>query len=502
MEALRMKGIIKDFGSTRALDQADLVVKKGEIHSLLGENGAGKTTLMKILYGMYEPNQGEIFINGNKVVINSPKEAMNLGINMVFQHFMLIPNLSVTENIILGQEETKLGVLSYKEARKKVMQLSEQLGLKVRPDMRVADIPVGEKQRVEILKALYRGADLLILDEPTAVLTPQEVKELFKVLKALKENGKTIIIITHKLKETMAVADNVTVLRNGKTQGIIAASEATPEILAQMMVGRSVILEAVKEDVNKGRVLLETKDLTLGKKLKKINLQVQQGQILGIAGVEGNGQTELLETLLGLETATSGSIYLNNTDVTQKAVKERLKIGLGFIAEDRNDRGLVNGFSIWQNSVLGYQDRYQKNGILNMQKIYVASRQIVSNYQVKVENIFSKTSSLSGGNAQKLLVGRVFYHDPEVLIIAHPTRGVDVGAIEYLHNEILQLRKKGKAILLVSADLDEVRQLSDRIAVLYEGKIVMEGNTSDFTEEALGIYMAGGDLVNREVVLS
>ena len=292
MEALRMTNISKNFGQVKALNRAEIVVNKGEIHSLLGENGAGKTTLMKILYGIHQEDEGEIFLNGQKVTISSPKEAISLGINMVFQHFMLIPNLTVMENIILGKEEAKMGVLSYGESRKKVMELSERLGLKIRPDMKVEDIPVGEKQRVEIIKALFRGAEILILDEPTAVLTPQEVIELFKVLKALKAENKTIIIITHKLKETMAIADNVTVLRNGKTQGVIEAKKATPEILAQMMVGRSVMLEVEKDKVEKGQVILEAKNLSLGNNLKNISFKLHEGEILGFAGVEGNGQTE------------------------------------------------------------------------------------------------------------------------------------------------------------------------------------------------------------------
>lgn len=500
MEALRMTNISKNFGQVKALNRAEIVVNKGEIHSLLGENGAGKTTLMKILYGIHQEDEGEIFLNGQKVTISSPKEAISLGINMVFQHFMLIPNLTVMENIILGKEEAKMGVLSYGESRKKVMELSERLGLKIRPDMKVEDIPVGEKQRVEIIKALFRGAEILILDEPTAVLTPQEVIELFKVLKALKAENKTIIIITHKLKETMAIADNVTVLRNGKTQGVIEAKKATPEILAQMMVGRSVMLEVEKDKVEKGQVILEAKNLSLGNNLKNISFKLHEGEILGFAGVEGNGQTELLETLVGLQMPTSGDILYNKQNIINHSVKERLIMGIGFIPEDRNDRGLISNFNIWQNCILGYQDRYQKNGILNLSAIYEESKKLVDRYQIKTEGIFSPTSSLSGGNAQKLLVGRVFYHSPQVLIIAHPTRGVDVGAIEYLHQEILAMRAQGKAIILVSADLDEIKQLSDRIAVLYEGSIVVEGSAHSFSEEELGIYMAGGALKESKVV--
>ena len=500
LEALRMNKIVKSFGSLKALDQVDLTVAKGEIHCLLGENGAGKTTLMKILYGIHQQDEGEIYLNAKKVKISSPKEAITQGISMVFQHFMLIPNLSVMENIILGQEETKMGILADKESRNKVANLSEKLGLKVRLDMLVEDIPVGEKQRVEIIKALYRGAEIIILDEPTAVLTPQEVSELFKVLKTLKEDGKTIIIITHKLKETLAVADKVTVLRNGKNQGSITTDKATPEILAQMMVGRNVMLEVVKDKVEKGPVIFETKGLNLKDKLKNINLKIHAGEIVGIAGVEGNGQTELLETLIGLCSPTSGSIIFDQKDITKDSVEERLDQGLGFIPEDRNDRGLVNNFKLWQNAILGYQKRYEKKGLLDFAAITKASETIVKNYQVKVLGIDSKSSSLSGGNAQKLLVGRVFYHNPRVLIIAHPTRGVDVGAIEYLHKEILSMRSQGKAILLVSADLDEIRQLSDRIAVIYEGAITIEGDGGDFTEDELGLYMAGGLRPESKVV--
>ncbi len=499
-EALKMSKIVKSFGSLKALDQVDLKVAKGEIHCLLGENGAGKTTLMKILYGIHQQDEGEIYLNAKRVNISSPKEAIAQGISMVFQHFMLISNLSVMENIILGQEETKMGILADKESRNKVAKLSKKLGLKVRLDMLVEDIPVGEKQRVEIIKALYRGAETIILDEPTAVLTPQEVGELFKVLKTLKEEGKTIIIITHKLKETLAVADKITVLRNGKNQGTITTENATQETLAQMMVGRSVILEAVKEKVVRGPVIFATKGLTFKDKLTNINLKLHAGEIVGIAGVEGNGQTELLETLIGLCSPTSGSIIFDQVDITKHSVKDRLVQGLGFIPEDRNDCGLVNNFKIWHNAVLGYQDRYEKKGILNFAAITKASEDIIKKYQIKTAGIDSLSSSLSGGNAQKLLVGRVFYHNPRVLIIAHPTRGVDVGAIEYLHQEILNMRSQGKAILLISADLDEICQLSDRIAVIYEGAITMEGDASNFTEDELGLYMAGGLSFESKVV--
>ncbi|MDD4264443.1 MAG: ABC transporter ATP-binding protein [Firmicutes bacterium] len=490
-EALRMSNIVKRFGSLTALDNAELIVNKGEIHSLLGENGAGKTTLMKILYGIHPKDEGEICLNGTPCQINSPKEAINAGISMVFQHFMLVDNLSVMENIILGKEETKWGILSYKKSREKVMELSHKLGLKVRPDMLVEDIPVGEKQRVEIIKALYRGAETIILDEPTAVLTPPEVAELFEMLKALKNEGKTIIIITHKLKETLAIADNVTVLRNGKNMGTISTKKATPEILAQMMVGRSVILQAVKEPTVKGPVVLEAKDLCLQDALKNINFTLKKGEILGVAGVEGNGQTELLEALTGLVTPDMGSIYLKGEDITKHSVKQRIREGIGFIPEDRNDRGIVPSFCNWQNAILGYQSNYQNRGVLDFKKINAVSKEILDTYQVKTEGIAAKTASLSGGNAQKLLLGRVFYHDSDVLVIAHPTRGVDVGAIEYLHKEILNMAKRGKAILLVSADLDEIRQLSDRIVVLYEGSRVYGTPALSTTEKELGMYMAG-----------
>ncbi len=505
MNAIEMRGIVKQYPLVRAVDDAVLQVAKGEIHSLLGENGAGKSTLMKILYGMCKPDAGEIFINGEKVTIKSPSQAISLGIGMVHQHFMLTPVMTVTENIVIGNEPTKGIFFDYKAAEKKVSDMITKYGFAISPNQKVQELSVGEQQRVEILKALYSGADILILDEPTAVLTPQEIEELFKVMRELKKEGKSIIIITHKLKETMAIADRISVLRDGKmVNQCVPISEVNTNILAEMMVGRNVALGVTRraETVGEAYFKVENLNLTKGdnKILDNINITLHKGEILGLAGIEGNGQTELIEVLTGITKADTIKLTKDGKEVVG-TVSDFINTGIGHIPEDRHTRGLVNDMSIQYNTILGYhtKDIFQKNGIFDKNAVKTYADEKSKEYLVKAPNTQVTCSSLSGGNQQKVIIARVFSQNPDVIIVAQPTRGVDVGAQEYIHNKLLDLRDEGKAILLISADLDEARCLSDRIAVIYDGKIVAESHPDKITENQLGILMTGGEL-EKEVL--
>jgi ABC-type uncharacterized transport system ATPase subunit len=497
--AVEMKNITKRFSNVIANNSVKLSIKKGEIHSLLGENGAGKTTLMKILYGMYQPDEGEIFINGKKETISSPAKAIRLGIAMVHQHFMLVEPMTVAENIVLGYEPRKGIFFNMEQAAANVQEISEKYGLKVDPLAKIEDLPVGTKQRVEILKALYRKAEILILDEPTAVLTPLEVKELFSILKELKKIGKSIIIITHKLNETMDIADRITVLRGGNVIDTMEKCDTDESKLAQIMVGRKVSFEINKKEpaVQKKNVLV-IKNAVLGKKgvqkLKGINLELNGGEILGLAGVEGNGQSELVEVLTGITPLEKGCILLNGKDITNSSPIKMLESGIGHIPEDREKRGLVKEFSIKDNLILGYhrKKQFSSRGILNRRNIESFAQKISKQFNIKAENHDVPVSTLSGGNEQKVVIGRVLSEDPEVIIAAQPTRGVDIGAIEYIHKKLMEMKDQGKAILLISAELDEIIKLSDRIAVIYEGKITACGRTQDFSESRLGLLMTGG----------
>ena len=496
MKILELKQITKKFGSLVANDRVDLEVEKGQIHCLLGENGAGKTTLMKILFGLYASDQGTVYLNGKPVNIQSPGQAINFGLGMIHQAFMLVDRLSVAENIIAGCEPKKGIFLDLIRAKRDVENLSEEYGMRLDPDARVEDISVGEQQRVEILKVLYRNAQILILDEPTAVLTPQEVEELFTILRKLKKEGKTIIFITHKLKETMAVSDKITVLRDGKRVGTVNTSETNPNELAKMMVGRDVILSVDKREKEPGKIIFQTRNLFATNpishlRLKDINLTIREGEIVGIAGVEGNGQLELEEVLMGLRSINKGEIYLNNINITKMSTKKRRELKMVHIPSDRLKRGLIRTQNVEKNLLLGLEwDRsFSKSGILCQSAIREYSRRVIDEFDIRCSSPKDQVDSLSGGNQQKMIIGRELSRDPTIIIAAQPTRGIDIGAIEYIHHMLLKMRDENRGILLISAELDELMSLCDRIGVIYEGEIIAEG--SNFTYEELGLLMAG-----------
>ncbi len=496
MYAVQLEGITKRFADLVANDAIDLEVRSGEVHCLLGENGAGKSTLMKILFGLYSADSGTVRIEGEPRRLRGPSDAIKLGLGMVHQHFMLVDRLSVTENIVAGNELTSRGVLDLSAARTQILQLAERYGLHVSPDALIEEISVGEQQRVEILKALYREAQTLILDEPTAVLTPQETEELFQVIRRLKQDGKTVILITHKLRETMAISDRVTILRDGRVVGTVEASETTPAELARMMVGREVLLRVEKPASRYGEATLEVADLTVppryGTGLRHVSFAVRRGEILGIAGVEGNGQLELEEAISGLRRAESGEIRLGGHEIGTLAVRRRRRLGLAHIPSDRMRRGLVPSFSVAWNTILGSQRDapFAGRGVLRPAAIAEHARSLITEYSIRAAGASLPAAQLSGGNQQKVILAREFSRDPLVVLACQPTRGVDVGAIEYIHNRLLELRAAGKAVLLVSAELDELRALSDRILVLYEGRIVAE-RPGDCPEHELGLLMAG-----------
>ncbi len=495
MYAVEMKNITKQYPLVLALDHVDFALKKGEIHSLLGENGAGKSTLMKVLYGICRPDEGTIIVNGKQVDLKKPKQAIDLGIGMVHQHFMLTPVMSVTENIVVGCEPVRGVIFDKASAQRQVQEMIDRYGFQIQADQKVKELSVGEQQKVEILKAIYRNAKILILDEPTAVLTPQEVEELFRILRELKKAGTSITIITHKLKETLEVADTVSVLRDGRMiQSDISTKGVTTEELAQMMVGREVELGICRKTQSVGKVRLNVKEITLREKektvLDKISFQLKEGEILGIAGIEGNGQTELIECLTGIRKADV-SLIEKDGEKLEGAPGDFISRKVGHIPEDRMTRGLVLELSVRDNLILGYQKLFQKNGVMNRRRIREFTENLLKEYGIKAPNISVKCSSLSGGNQQKIVIARVFSEDPDVLIVAQPTRGVDIGAIEYIHERLLKLRDEGKAILLISADLDEVKNLSDRLMVMYDGRIVAEGLPEQFDDMHLGLLMTG-----------
>jgi general nucleoside transport system ATP-binding protein len=496
---LEMRGITKRFPGVVADDQVDFDLVHGEVHALLGENGAGKSTLMNILYGLYRPDEGEILLNGQGVTFNSAKDAIDRGIGMVHQHFMLIPVMTVAENIVLEVEPTKAGVLlDYDTAVERVSELSTRFGLVVDPRAKVESISVGQQQRVEILKALYRGAKLLILDEPTAVLTPQESGELFDIVKSLQAEGTSIIFISHKLKEVLEIADRITVLRRGKKIDTIPREGATEDTLARMMVGREVLLRVEKKTPEVGDVLLEVRDLSVRDErgldvVRDVSLTVRAGEIVGLAGVEGNGQSELIEAITGLRGHRSGEVLVAGEAVAHPTARRMLDAGVGHIPEDRQRRGLVLEFSIAENIALHDYNRRPDSrfGWLFPRRLVQRARALIREFDVRGGGPQTRAAALSGGNQQKLVAAREVSRDPKVLIAAQPTRGLDVGAIEYLHRRLLEERDKGRAILLVSLELDEVLSLSDRILVMYEGQIVAE-HTSGVTEDEIGIEMLGG----------
>ena len=500
--AIQMLGITKTFPGIIANDNVDLEVKKNEVLAILGENGAGKSTLMSVLFGAYPPDAGKILINGKEVKITDPNVATKLGIGRVHQHFKLVHNYTVTENIVLGREpRNKAGILSLKDAEKRVAELSDKYGLQVDPRAKIDDITVGQQQRVEILKTLYSDSDIIILDEPTAVLTPQEIDELMEIIRTLKKEGKTIVIITHKLKEIMAVADRCTVLRRGKYIGTIDITPETNEQeLATMMVGRPVKFDIDKAPCKPGKVALEIKDITVNDslgvaKVKDLSLSVREGEIVGIAGVDGNGQTELLYALSGLSKVEKGHIIMDGEDITNLTIKERIEKGLGHIPEDRQKHGLVGGFTVAENTVLKnyYTDTYTgKVGVLKYDKIRENSDSLIDQFDIRSgQGSDTPAGSLSGGNQQKVIVAREISLSPKVLLVAQPTRGLDVGAIEYIRKRLVAERDKGKAILLVSFELDEIMNLCDRIAAISKGQIVGIFNEGEKTSAEIGLMMAG-----------
>ena len=495
---IEMLGIRKEFGSFVANDNITLQLKKGEIHALLGENGAGKSTLMNVLFGLYQPEAGEIKVKGKTVKITDPNVANDLGIGMVHQHFMLVENFTVTENIILGNELTKAGMVNIKDASKKIKELSEMYGLDVDPNAKIEDISVGMQQRVEILKTLYRGADILIFDEPTASLTPQEINELIQIMKRLIQEGKSIILITHKLKEIMDVSDRVTVIRKGEGIGTVITAETNPNELASLMVGRQVEFKTIKSEANPTDDTLVVKDLVVADyrgidKVKGLNLTVRKGEILGIADIDGNGQSELIEAITGLRKAKAGSISINGKDITNKKPRKITEAGVGHIPQDRHKHGLVLDFSIGHNIALQtyYQKPISKNGIMNYSKVSELAQKVINDFDVRTQGEHTPARALSGGNQQKAIIGREVLRDPELLIAALPTRGLDVGAIEFIHQRLIEQRDNGKAVLLLSFELDEVMNVSDRIAVIYDGQIVETLLPKETSEQELGLLMAG-----------
>ncbi|MEK5206629.1 nucleoside ABC transporter ATP-binding protein [Psychrobacillus psychrotolerans] len=495
---IEMLGIRKEFGSFVANDNITLQLKKGEIHALLGENGAGKSTLMNVLFGLYQPEAGEIKVKGKTVKVTDPNVANDLGIGMVHQHFMLVENFTVTENIILGNELTKAGMVNIKDAAKKIQKLSEMYGLDVDPNAKIEDISVGMQQRVEILKTLYRGADILIFDEPTASLTPQEINELIQIMKRLIQEGKSIILITHKLKEIMDVSDRVTVIRKGEGIGTVITAETNPNELASLMVGRQVEFKTVKSEANPTDDTLVVKDLVVADyrgidKVKGLNLTVRKGEILGIAGIDGNGQSELIEAITGLRKAKAGSVSINGKDITNKKPRKITEAGVGHIPQDRHKHGLVLDFSIGHNIALQtyYQKPISKSGIMNYKKVSELAQKVINDFDVRTQGEHTPARALSGGNQQKAIIGREVLRDPDLLIAALPTRGLDVGAIEFIHQRLIEQRDNGKAVLLLSFELDEVMNVSDRIAVIYDGQIVDTLLPKETSEQELGLLMAG-----------
>ena len=498
---IEMREITKIFGEFVANDKINLELRKGEIHALLGENGAGKSTLMNMLAGLLEPTSGEIVVNGKSEKLDSPSKAASLGIGMVHQHFMLVEAFTVAENIILGSEVTNKGVLDLKKANADILELSERYGLAVDPTAKVADISVGAQQRVEILKTLYRGADILIFDEPTAVLTPAEILELMDIMKTLVKEGKSIILITHKLDEIRAVADRVTVIRRGKSSQTVSIEGATNKDLAEMMVGRSVSFVTEKEEAQPKEVVLQISDLVVNENrgvpaVKELSIDVRAGEIVGIAGIDGNGQSELIQAITGLRKVKSGSIKIKGQEVVGLSSRKITEMNVSHVPEDRHRDGLVLEMMLSENIALQtyYKEPLSKNGVLNYNQINSYARKLMEEFDVRAANEIVPASALSGGNQQKAIIAREVDRNPDLLIVSQPTRGLDVGAIEYIHKRLIGERDKGKAVLVVSFELDEILNLSDRIAVIHDGKIQGIVKPSETNKQELGILMAGGEI--------
>ena len=502
---IEMREITKVFGEFVANDKINLELRKGEIHALLGENGAGKSTLMNMLAGLLEPTSGEIVVNGQTVKLDSPSKAASLGIGMVHQHFMLVEAFTVAENIILGSEMTKNGVLDIARATREINELSERYGLAVDPSAKVADISVGAQQRVEILKTLYRGADILIFDEPTAVLTPSEIDELMAIMKNLVKEGKSIILITHKLDEIRAVSDRVTVIRRGKSIETVEIAGATNADLAEMMVGRSVSFKTEKQEAHPKEVVLSIKDLVVNENrgvpaVKNLSLDVRAGEIVGIAGIDGNGQSELIQAITGLRKIESGSVELKGQSIVGLHPRQITEMSVGHVPEDRHRDGLVLEMMISENIALQtyYKEPLSKKGILNYSNIINYAKKLMQEFDVRAASEIVPASALSGGNQQKAIIAREVDRNPDLLIVSQPTRGLDVGAIEYIHKRLIQERDNGKAVLVVSFELDEILNVSDRIAVIHDGKIQGIVTPETTNKQELGVLMAGGELEKGE----
>lgn len=497
---IEMNHITKQFGQFKANDDITLKLRKGEIHALLGENGAGKSTLMSVLFGLYQPEEGEILMNGRRVNINNPNDANALGIGMVHQHFKLVHNFTVLESIVLGRETTHMGVLKMDEARKRVMELSERYKFRIDPDARISDITVGMQQRVEILKMLYCDNEVLIFDEPTAVLTPQEIHELMKVMKQLVKEGKSIIFITHKLNEIKEVADRCSVLRKGRYIGTIDVATTSKEAMSEMMVGRKVNFILDKQEMKAGEPVLEVKNLSVRAPhaskdaVHDVSFQVRKGEILCVAGIDGNGQSELVYGITGLMPIEGGQILLNGKDITKESIRKKCLDGMAHIPEDRHKHGLVLDYTLEENLVLQsyYSERFQNHGFLKFDAIREYAKGLIQKFDIRSgQGERSIARGMSGGNQQKAIIARELDRNPEIVIAVQPVRGLDVGAIEYIHKQLIAQRDAGKAVLLISLELDEVMNISDRILVMYEGEIVGDLVPDEITTEELGLYMAG-----------
>ena len=498
---LEAKGITKSFPGVLANDNVNFDLRKGEIHALLGENGAGKSTLMNLIYGLHRPDKGEVVVNGKTTVINTPNDSIALGIGMVHQHFMLIPVFTVAENVMLGDETVKNGSLDLKAVAAKINEISKQYSLDVDPTALVGSLPVGLQQRVEIVKTLYRNAEIVILDEPTAVLTPQEAEDLFRIMRDLTARGVSIIFITHKLKEVLAVADRITVMRAGRVINTVLPSETDSAQLANMMVGRQVILTVNKKDHQPTEEVLKVEELTVRDQrdletVHHVSFSVRGGEVLGIAGVQGNGQTELSEALTGLRHPSGGRVFIGGHDVTGKSPRVMTETGLAHIPEDRQRHGLVLNYSVADNMALCdyYHPPFSQHGVMQPKALDENARKLISEFDVRTPSPFVSAGKLSGGNQQKVIVARELSRDVKLVIANQPTRGLDVGSIEYIHNEIIKMRDRGVAVLLISAELDEILALSDRIAVMYRGQIVAVVETRKTTREQVGLWMAGAQV--------
>jgi ABC-type uncharacterized transport system ATPase subunit len=494
---LELRNITKRFGNVLANDRVSIVVRPGSIHAIVGENGAGKSTAMKIAYGFYRADSGEILVGGKPQPIQTPHDAITLGIGMVHQHFMLVETMTVAENIVLGAEPGNATTLDLRRAAKRISSLSEEFHLAIDPDALIETLSVGQQQRVELLKALYREARILILDEPTAVLTPQEVEEFFQILRRMREQGKAVIIITHKLDEVLAISDDVTVMRDGRVVGQRKTADTNAAELARLMVGREVLLRVEKKPATPGRGVLSVRDLSMKGRLRGVSLEVRSGEIVGIAGVEGNGQTELIEALAGLVNGRDlrGKVEFEGKDISTLTARARKELGIAHVPEDRHRRGLLLDSSLAENSILGvhYRQPATRGGImLDVPGIRARAQQLIQDFDVRPANSDLPARALSGGNQQKLIIGREFGLPPKLLLVSQPTRGVDIGAIEFIHRKLVALRDAGCAVLLVSAELEEVTALADRLLVIYDGRIAGELDPARATKEEVGLMMTGG----------